>query len=331
MTTTISPSVGHGVIFTQQGVGTSPGYDAVDFRRADSNGLQEGVYNSGDFMVTQRGAGANMSVDIAAGSGATALVQGDTITGQGLYTVAPHSGTINETITAADPTNPRIDQIVLEVLDNVHDASGNNVARTRVVTGTPTSGATLDNRSGAAALPGSALLLADVRVPAAAASIANSNIRDRRKWARGAFCLISRTSNAAAGNNYTTTSGVFGLIDSTNIQPRIECSGVPLRLKVIGLFGVATQPTTYDLGFMSDGTAISSADAQEVTNNSAGTQIRSYEFDYGPSAGSHLLGPCWKVSGSITLTAIAQSGFALQFLVEELVRQNTANNTTTTG
>jgi hypothetical protein len=67
--------------------------------------------------------------------------------------VPPHTAVINEAITTANATNPRIDQVVLEIKDTTHDASGSNLAQTRVVTGTATGGATLDNRTGAAALP----------------------------------------------------------------------------------------------------------------------------------------------------------------------------------
>jgi hypothetical protein len=138
---------------TQQGVGSTPGYDAIDARRFWGVAVQEGVITAGSYEVTQRGAGANLSVDIAASTGDGALVQGDAVTAQGLYFVAPHTAVINEAITTANATNPRIDQVVLEIKDTTHDASGSNLAQTRVVTGTATGGATLDNRTGAAALP----------------------------------------------------------------------------------------------------------------------------------------------------------------------------------
>lgn len=126
-----------------------------------------------------------MSVDIAMDEGVH--VRGDAITAQGVYYVSPHSATINETVTTADASLPRLDQVILEIQDNVHDGTTGNLARTRVVAGTPTSGATLDNRNGAAALPGSALLLADVIVAAGAGSITNAAIRDRRAFQPGAI------------------------------------------------------------------------------------------------------------------------------------------------
>src|SRR2546421_569777 len=140
MTTQITPSLGHGALFTQTGVGTSPGYDAVDLRRADSVGTQEGPLSLSSFTVAQRGAGANMSVDIAASTGPGCIVQGDSVTQQGRYPVPPHSAVINETIATADPSNPRIDSVILEIKDDTHDASGAHQAQTRILTGTPTGG-----------------------------------------------------------------------------------------------------------------------------------------------------------------------------------------------
>lgn len=180
MTTTISASLGQGPL-TQQGVGTTPGYDAITIRRiAETDEVGEGVTTYGSYRVSQRGAGANMSVDV--NMDAYAYVRGDAVSLQSLYKIPPHNATINETVSTADATNPRVDRVILECKDTTHDASGSNLAQTRVVAGTPTGGATLDNLSGAAAVPSSALLLADVLVGAAVSSITNANIRDRRAF-----------------------------------------------------------------------------------------------------------------------------------------------------
>lgn len=143
----------------------------------------EGVTSYDSFRVSQRGAGANQSVDINMDQ--TAYVRGDAVTLQGTYPVPPHSATINETVTAADGTNPRIDRVVLQLQDNTHDASGQNRVQTQVLAGTPSGGATLDNLTGAAAVPSSAMLLADVLVPAGSSTVTNANIRDRRPYIDG--------------------------------------------------------------------------------------------------------------------------------------------------
>lgn len=133
---------------------------------------REGIDASGDFLISQRAAGANMSVDFAAGR---ALVRGDTDADEGLY-VAIQSASDNVEITAADPTNPRIDRVVLEIKNNEEDSGGAYLARIRTVDGTPTASADLSNLLGAAAVPNSCLLLANVSVPAADTTISDSQI-----------------------------------------------------------------------------------------------------------------------------------------------------------
>lgn len=316
--------MGAGVAFVQQGVGASPGYSAIDLRRAESPGLQEGVVEAGSFMVVQRAAGANLSVDIGANTG-FALVQGDTVGGQGLYTVPPHSAVINEAIATAHATLPRVDQVILEIQDNVHDASGGNLARLRVLTGTATSGATLDNRTGAAALPGNALLLADVHVPATDTTISNSQIRDRRKWGRGAYALIPRTSGSIA---ITSVIPTYTDLDAAVLQARIECSGVPLRIRLHGQSGHSVADSNYTFRVLQDG--VGSGEFGRHNSTPAGAGVGAIEWLLLPSAGSHVFKPQATVqSGTLTVQSSAATPLHLEF--EELARQNTANNTTTTG
>lgn len=136
----------------------------------------EGIVESGDFAVSQRAAGANMSVDVAAGE---AYVKGDTNADEGSY-YCRETGTLNATFTASDATNPRIDRVVLEVKNDSEDSSGLNKARIRVIDGTPTVGATLTNLTGAASVPSTCLLLANVLVPAGSTTVTTANIQDRR-------------------------------------------------------------------------------------------------------------------------------------------------------
>lgn len=216
MTVVIAPSLGAGLPFTQLGRGTSPGFDAIDLRRSDSVGLSEAPLSMGAYLVSQRGAGANMSVDIAASTGLGVVVQGDHVTAQGRYTVPPHSAVINEAIAAADPTNPRIDSVILEIKDSTHDASGLNQAQTRVLTGTPTAAVTNEAPGASpAALPSSAILLAYVQVNAAAASITNANIKDMRPKKRGKLNIATSESTSAtsyAYNNLATPDRITQVV-----------------------------------------------------------------------------------------------------------------------
>lgn len=181
-TVTIAPSVGNAPFPTQGGVGASPGFDAIDYRRFWSRLYSEGVLGDGSgWRVNEAAAGPNMTVEVWADRG-PALVEGDAVSDQGLYYVAAHSAVVSLDVSAADATNPRVDRVVLEVLDDTHDGSGSTLAQVRIITGAPTAGATLDNYSGAPAVPDSALHLADVLVAAGATSIGSAAIRDYRAW-----------------------------------------------------------------------------------------------------------------------------------------------------
>jgi hypothetical protein len=195
VTTTISPALGHGPL-TQQGTGATTGYDAIDARRwMDDPDLGEGVTTYGSFRVSQRAAGANLSVDINMDD--FAYIRGEAVSLQGTYKAPPHASTINEPIAAADATNPRIDRVILELKDSTHDASGSNLFQTRVITGTPTGGASLDNLTGAGAVPSSAILLADVLVAATDTAISNAEMRDRRAFVAGIPPLLTAVDMVA--------------------------------------------------------------------------------------------------------------------------------------
>lgn len=328
MSTTIVPSLGHAPILTQQGTGATPGYDAIDFRRLANAGLQEGVMEATSYEVTQRGAGANLSVDIAANAtpaanGVAAYVQGDAVTGQSLYPVPAHTAVINEAITAAHATLPRVDRVILEMQDQTHDGSGAYAARTRVVTGTATAGATLDNLTGAAAVPSSALLLADVLIAATDTAIGNTEIRDRRKWARGALFAASRTAG-----NVTSSSATPAAVDSTNLNPRIECSGSPMRVTVTSAVAHSSALGEVYLGVAVDGVVQSATHFTPDTANEftpiSGTWVIT------PAAGSHKIAPFW-AAGIATGTLEANASAPFHFTLMEIVRQNTANNATTSG
>jgi hypothetical protein len=135
-------------------------------------GGAHGVVGTNDLKVTQRGAGANMSVDVPAGF---AFVSGTSILAQGTYSFA-NDATTNVSISTADGTNPRIDLIVAQVRDNTADGGGNNDGRLVAVTGTPGAVPAVPT------VPAGCLVLAQVAVAAAVSSITNANITDKRTW-----------------------------------------------------------------------------------------------------------------------------------------------------
>lgn len=281
-------------------------------------GLQEGVVGAGDLKVSQRGAGANMSVDVAAGF---AWVQIDTGTNNGLAHVSSDA-VANVVVTASNATNPRIDQIIVRYNDTSIPTGSGNTPTPEVLTGTPTGGATLDNRTGAAALPNDCLRIADILVPATSTTVTTANIRDRRPFARGAYWDVTRTAGS-----YTTTSTTFVAIDATNLAPRIECSGVPLLVRLQSAYTAnssAGDTVTFELEL----DAVAQNRVREVASpaTAALRMATAHEFRVTPAAGSHIVAVYWKVSGGTgTLQAGTTTGYTLTMSVEEIVRPNTSN------
>jgi hypothetical protein len=286
-------------------------------------GIQEGVVNAGDLQTTQRGAGANLSVDVATGFG---WVKIDTGTRNGVCHVTNDAIANVGPITTAHATLPRVDQIILRYNDTTVPTGAGNIPTLAILTGTATSTADLINRLGAAALPNDCMRLADVLVPALDTAIDNTQIRDRRPWARGAYWTTSRTAG-----DYTTASTSAGFVDPVNLQPRIECSGVPIRMTVKGTLRNNTAAAQTDVMHAIDGIAQGTRIAHGGTGYPAGMNVPiGAAWTLTPAAGSHLIGLGWLVSAG-TATFNAAGSYPLEFTVEEVVRQNTANNTATSG
>jgi len=205
---------------------------ALDLRRFLSYGLAEGVGSSTAMAVSQRAAGANMSVDIAVGD---AIVQGDSVTNQGKY-FAYNDAVFNLTgFTAAHATLPRIDRVTLRVRDAFHGDAANDFSF-QIVTGTATSGATLANLTGAAAIPNSQLLLANILIPAASASIVDANID-----------TAIRAVSTFGGGSAVPTGSLTPFAGSTAPSGWFLCDGTAIsRTTYATLFGIIA--TTYGVG-----------------------------------------------------------------------------------
>lgn len=157
-----------------------------------------------EFQVTATGP-ATMNVAIGAGM---AFVQGGLTGTQGVYTVL-NDATFQVAISASNPSNPRIDLVVLEVLDAVYSGSS-NLAQVRVIAGTPAGSPSPPTATG------SFITLAQVLVPAAAASVTSVNITDLRPFAGGFGAPIpvrNLTERNALANKYDGLS-VF-MIDNS--------------------------------------------------------------------------------------------------------------------
>lgn len=279
-------------------------------------GLQEGVLEAGDLKVTQRAAGgAGPSVDVAIG---TAWVRIDTGTRNGMAHV--FSDAIGSAaVGAGHATLPRIDQVVLQYNDSSIPAGvGGNVPTLRVIPGTPTSGATLDNRTGAAALPNDCVRLADVLQPAAGVNVTTANIRDRRPRSRGAYKRVLRTAGDHSLNNTSITA-----IDAVNLASRIECTGAPVRCKLRGRMALSTSNSII-MAFRVDGAVQDGGEQLGITPVAGSLVLVNLSWDLLPTAGSHLIAPYYLVTGGV-LTLSANATQPLLFTVEEIIRDNSDN------
>jgi hypothetical protein len=190
---------------------------------ATAEAVSPGAFSYEDFRVKQRGLGANMSVDVGlAGTEMNGWVRD---AAAGIYRYQLNAAQVNVVIPTADPTNPRIDRIVL----TAPSSSDSIVPQILCLAGTPTGGATLDNGSGAQTVPAGYELLADVVVGNAVVSIVTANIRDRRRLG-GTFGSPAIVPFGGSVNSAPTT--------------RDEVTLIPHQALVVA--GQSLTPTTHD-------------------------------------------------------------------------------------
>ena len=126
--------------------------------------------------VSQRGAGANMSVDVAAG---TALVE-VTISGRTFKVLAINDAVANVAVTSNSSGSDRVDAVIIRVdKDTEPNSLKTNVATIEVIAGTGTS-ALSDSAIDTSVSNDGWYRLADITVPNATADIEDGDITDTR-------------------------------------------------------------------------------------------------------------------------------------------------------
>lgn len=187
-------------------------HPARSFRQLITAMFGEGILGSSSLAVTQRGAGANFSVDVAAG---VAVITGDSAAQQGRYLVV-NDATVNDSTTAVTSApsagNERYDRVILEVKDNAEDAGGVNKPQFRVVAGTPAAVGT----ASPPALPNTAITLAIIGpIVNSTTTITNSLITDGRSAARLANQVVDTAAIVDA--NVTTAKIADSAVTSAKI------------------------------------------------------------------------------------------------------------------
>jgi len=156
-----------------------------------------------ELSVTQTGS-PSMAVIVKSG---IAVVPGTENAKQGGYGVG-NDADLTLSVTAAHATLARIDIVVFRVRDSAYSGITDS-AVLEVVAGTPSGSPT------APATPANSLLLAEVAVAAAATSITNANITDKRIWLTGSGGVIKCTSTTRPAAN-TVVEGQLIWEDDTN-------------------------------------------------------------------------------------------------------------------
>lgn len=138
-------------------------------------------HSTTSMQVVQRGAGANMSVDISIGDASMPDTAGS---GYNLY--GWNDAAVNQSVAAADPTNPRIDVVYCYVdLSVVQSVTVNNpnALKFGVFAGTPAGSPVAPTNAAIQSFLGATtpfIKLAQVAVAANASTIVNANITDFR-------------------------------------------------------------------------------------------------------------------------------------------------------
>lgn len=278
--------------------------------------MGEGVLTAFDLDVDQRAAGANMSVDVSAGA---AWVKGDDdANAQPTYRVR-NDATVNVAIAGADASKPRIDRVVARVYDQAF-AGASLTWDIEVITGTPTTGATLTNLSGAAAVPNTALLLANVLVPAAASSIVTADIGDVRPYATvGKGSALSSGAERAydqATSNPAITHTSSGTADSVIAGSSHNYDGTPVMVEFYTAGVVIPSGSgTFRIGLFESGTLLCVlAEIQSPAASTMEVPVLA-KTRLTPTPGLHQYDvKAWVGGGTVSIAGLAASGYGPAYL-----------------
>lgn len=242
----------------------------------------EGVVGLTDLKVTQRGAGADMSVDVAAG---LVVITGDSIAAQGKY-VARNTAVYNVALANAPTSGTRTDFIVAELYDK--QAAGGTQYGWNIVA-----------RS---AVPATAVLLAQVTVGTNVASIVNSVITDKRAIARTApgpnpaiqlgFAGSLTVANGGSWVNLTgwsaagTGGGAWqgGMTSAAPSGVTVPRSG-PYWLGGNAVFDAASTGGRRGVSYTVNGALLSTIAQSVISGDAAGTNVPGVPFLEQLSAG----------------------------------------------
>lgn len=256
--------------------------------------------------VTQRAAGANMSVDIAVGD--AIIMRSDGSYGHPVF----NDATENKTVTTADGSNPRRDIVVAYIDYNQARSTAvsnntNGVVKTMIVAGTPAGSPTDPSNATIQSAVGSGnpyIKLARVRVPAGQSSISNTLIDDMR--------IIATTLDNGGWDMLSATEAASVAYSSFNSATRIGVLTVPsdgtLRYTLGMKMRIYQSTGGWKYGFIIavTSTTVSLFFSAGVTLNNEAVLLPAYSFHHVPLGytGAQLVKEMWSSfnGGSVTNT-----------------------------
>lgn len=213
-------------------------------------------YGIGNPLAVLASSGMNITVN----SG-YAVVQGSSAIDSGMYPCCL-DGTATLTVATADPTNPRIDNVIVQITDV---GSGSSTYVVTLQTGTPAASPV------APTPPANALLLAQIAVAAGAVSIVSGNITDKRAYAVAAGGIIPCASSSTYPTSGEASQYIHDL--STGRMRVLNGSGGSTPIKyaawapivVIGTSNVTVSSTTTPVTVLSGTVTVDGVDIPEIT------------------------------------------------------------------
>jgi hypothetical protein len=162
-----------------------------------------GIINATDLQITQNST-PNMTVSVSAG---WCAIVGTTQANMGVY-MAYNDSAAPVTVTAANPSNPRIDLLCITISDAYYAGTLNQVAF-NLIAGTP-SGSPV-----APGTPANSIALGTIYVGAGVTSILNSNITNTATQATSSIGLSSTGTYTVANFTASTSLTSAGTITQT--------------------------------------------------------------------------------------------------------------------
>ncbi len=287
----------------------------------------------------RNGVGNPLQVNVASGLSVTVntgfcVVQGSAAANSGAY-ACTLDATATLTCATADLVNPRIDSVVVQVVDNGNNTS---TATVNIQTGTPASSPSPP------AVPANAFVLCNITVPANAVSLTSGNLSDQRPFLAAAggikpflnSGLYPASGSGVAGDyGHDLNTGRLKVYSGTALQAPKTAAFAPSSASLVGT--ATANSTTYvtlkstsvtadgntevqiladvsfftftgsvgngfQLGILRDGTQIKSLVMYVVQTSSLFMDGRTMFLEDTPSSGTHSYAIAVATQGAGTIT-----------------------------